>query len=192
MNIPTVKDKEEEVPVPTYSDKIRELEESVKNITIDHGPGNEQESIPYVPLSLVVDLLPVGKAERKVVMAQAITSKLAADIEGFLDKGWVFDPWLSPRGHPTILGEKVGCYWVLVKGTPEEIAKLEPFVELPKEEVEEEEIPGPQPVGYATIFLEHTSEAPDVPDGYAILHDKHIFAKGTVYTKISKEEPSTA
>jgi len=114
-----------------------------------------------------------------------------------LEAGWVFDPWLNSRGSPIIVGDQPykgehpalsavdprepSIYWVLVKGTPEQIAGLKPFVELPEEEeaVLEPEL---RPYGLSTLFIPHDSEEKP-PDDYVVMHKDHIFAKGTVYTK---------
>jgi len=97
-----------------------------------------------------------------------------------LSEGWKFDPWLCARGSPITIGD-YGFYWVLIKGTPEEIIKLNPLIELPKQE--EPEIIQ-KPIGYATIYIDHSKDPPVIPEGYVILHKDHIYSKGTVYTKI--------
>jgi hypothetical protein len=135
----------------------------------------------------------------EVEKAERVFVNTIGQAEEKLEEGWKFDPWLSPRGLPTIIanGEMgqytdLWYYWVLVKGTPEQVVKLNPFIELPEEDAEEETQPAPNPVGYATIFLEHAKEPPQLPPGYAILHQSHIYSKGTVYTQITKEpEEST-
>lgn len=55
-------------------------------------------------------------------------------LEEALKSGWAFDPFLCGKGYPVSLSEGGGCYWVLVKGTPSEIAELDPFIKLPEEE----------------------------------------------------------
>jgi len=119
-----------------------------------------------------------------------------------LEAGWVFDPWLNSRGGPIIVGDQPyrgehpalsavdprepSIYWVLVKGTPEQIEALKPFVELPAEEEETElEL---RPYGLRTMFIAHGEKDAEgkpkaPPDGYVIMHKDHIYAKGTVYTK---------
>jgi hypothetical protein len=171
--------------VLTYAQKkLAELQEQaieVKGPYIEDEAGGKSSVELYIPLASIVELLrrafPV--AERMMVINDN------PELEKRLKEGWLFDPWLCPRGHPVLLGDN-GHYWVLVKGTPEEIAKLNPFIELPTDE--EEETKGREPVGYATIILEHTDTPPEVPEGFVILHDKHIFARGTVYTKTSKDD----
>lgn len=113
-----------------------------------------------------------------------------------LEAGWVFDPWLSPRGGPIIVGvlsnlstaePRDNSVWFLVKGTPEQVDALKPFVELPSEEEEAEtEF---KPYGLRTMFIAHdeknsSGDPKGPPDGFVVMHKDHIFAKGTVYTKI--------
>jgi len=50
-----------------------------------------------------------------------------------LREGWKLDPFFHTSGRPWTVD--YGHVWVLVKGTPEEIAELNPFVELPKPEI---------------------------------------------------------
>jgi len=52
-----------------------------------------------------------------------------------LGNSWKLDPFFHTSGRPWTVN--AGHVWVLVKGTPEEIAELNPFVELPKPEVTE-------------------------------------------------------
>lgn len=52
-----------------------------------------------------------------------------------LKDGWKLDPFFHTSGRPWTVNN--GHVWVLVKGTPEEITELNPFVELPKPEVTE-------------------------------------------------------
>ncbi len=101
-----------------------------------------------------------------------------------LDEGWVLDPWLNPRGSPIPVDVKQDhpVYWVLVKGTPEQIAGLEPFAKLPEKEEDETPEPEVRPYGLSTLFIPHDSEEKP-PDDYVVMHKDHIFAKGTVYTK---------
>ena len=129
-----------------------------------------------------------GKAERKIIRTPGTLMEA-------LKEGWMFDPWLNSRGGPIIVGDQPyrgdhpalsavdprepSIYWVLVKGTPEQIAQLEPFVELPVEE-EEPEV-GAEPYGLRTMFLSY-GEDKAIPDGFVIMHKDHVYAKGTVYT----------
>ncbi len=54
-----------------------------------------------------------------------------------LQEGWKMDPYFHQSGRPwTVADFNV---WVLVKGTPEEIAELNPYVELPRPEVTEDD-----------------------------------------------------
>ena len=128
----------------------------------------------------------VRRGERKFVYTPG-------KLKEALEEGWVFDPWLSSRGMPTVGGPitidsidepNSPVYWVLVKGTPEQIATLEPFVELPEDEEEPE--PGQvEPYGLRTELIPYDSEGkpsrePDL--GYVVMHKDHVYAKGTVYT----------
>ena len=137
----------------------------------------------------------VPQGERKIVRTPG---KLLEALEA----GWVFDPWLNSRGSPIIIGDQPykgehpalsavdprepSIYWVLVKGTPEQVEALKPFVELPSEEPVPE--PESKPYGLETVFIAHgekdSSGAPKKPpQGFVIMHKDHIYAKGTVYTK---------
>lgn len=131
----------------------------------------------------------VRRGERKIIRTPGTLMEA-------LKEGWRFDPWLNSRGGPTIIGEQPyrgehpalsavdprepSVYWVLVKGTPEQIAMLEPFVELPEDE-EEEPAPGVEPYGLRTMFLGY-NEDKAIPAGFVVMHKDHIYAKGTVYT----------
>jgi len=138
----------------------------------------------------------VRRGERKIV-------RTPGKLMEALEEGWMFDPWLNTRGGPTIIGDQPykgehpalsavdprepSVYWVLVKGTPEQIAALEPFVELPVEELEEAPEPGVQPYGLRTMFIAYNAidgagEPMKPPEDFVIMHKDHIFAKGTVYT----------
>lgn len=125
-----------------------------------------------------------------------------------LKEGWMFDPWLNSRGSPIIVGDQLymgdhpaltavldrgvdprepSVYWVLVKGTPEQIARLEPFVELPEKE-EEGDVPelAVEPYGLETEYITYDDEGkPSRPPepGFVIMHKDHIYKAGTVYTK---------
>lgn len=72
-------------------------------------------------------------AERKINKTVEIMDY--AGILVMLDKGWKLDPFFHTSGRPWTTD--TGHIWVLVRGTPEEIAELNPFVELPKSEVTE-------------------------------------------------------
>ena len=135
------------------------------------------------------------RGERKVVRTP--TTLMEA-----LKEGWMFDPWLNTRGSPIIVGDQPyrgehpalsavdprepSLYWVLVRGSPEKVARLEPFVELPeKEAVPELAV---EPYGLETLFISYgekdsTGSDKKPPEGYVIMHKDHIYAKGTVYTK---------
>lgn len=109
-----------------------------------------------------------------------------------LGEGWVFDPWLNPRGNPIGIGGPVPVaghidetdspvYWVLVRGTPEQIAGLNPFVELPAEEEPEE----PKAIDYVGInsefipFDEKGKPIREPKPGWVILHKDHYQTKGS-------------
>jgi hypothetical protein len=136
-------------------------------------------------------------------MRKFITS--TKELESALEEGWTFDPWLNPSGRPTIIGDQPykgihpalsavdprepSVYWILVKGTPEQIAEMDPIAELPELDEEEPE-PGTEPYGLKTIFISYNSDE-TAPEGYVVMHKDHIFAKGTVYTlPPPKGEPS--
>ena len=142
----------------------------------------------------------VPQGERKIVRTPG---KLLEALEA----GWVFDPWLNSRGGPIIVGDQPyrgehpalsavdprepSIYWVLVKGTPEQIEALKPFVELPAEEEETEVEPEFKPYGLETLFIAHgekdsSGDPMKPPAGFVVMHKDHIFAKGTVYTKIAE------
>lgn len=55
-----------------------------------------------------------------------------------LKEGWKLDPFFHQTGRPWTVD--AGHVWVLVKGTPEEIAELNPFVEMPKPEADQQTI----------------------------------------------------
>ena len=84
-----------------------------------------------------------------------------------------------------MIGETEIC-WFLVKGSPKQIAGLEPFAKLPEEE---EEAPAElRPYGLETVFIAHgekdsSGDPKKPPAGFVIMHKDHIYAKGTVYTK---------
>ena len=122
------------------------------------------------------------RGERKIIRTPRM-------LDQHLEEGWVFDPWLNPMGRPLVVGtDELAYYWVVVRGSPERIAQLEPFVDLP--EIEEEEEPEPEfkPYGLETLFIAYgekdaSGDAKKPPKGYVIMHKDHIYAKGTVYTK---------
>ncbi len=126
-------------------------------------------------------------AERKILHAASLTGKLVEDLTADLKDGWFFDPWLNPRGRPIIVASESsfsGFYWVLVKGSPEQIAALEPFVEFPVEELEEAPEVGFQPYGLLTDYIpfKDGKRERDPEPGFVVMHKDHVFAKGTVYT----------
>lgn len=136
----------------------------------------------------------VPQGERKIVYTPGTLATA-------LEEGWVFDPWLNPRGRPTPVGGPItvspvipseidNAYWVLVKGTPEQIEALKPLVELPSDEPVPE--PESKPYGLETMFIAHgekdsSGEPKKPPQGFVVMHKDHIFAKGTVYTKIPEK-----
>ncbi len=123
----------------------------------------------------------VPEGERQIITSSRL-------LEDALKGGWTFDPWLNPSGRPTLLNE-ADYYWVLVKGTPEQIAEMDPITELP--ELEEEPEVGLEPYGLKTMFISYNSDE-KAPDGYVVMHKDHIFAKGTVYTLPPGGVPITA
>ncbi len=124
------------------------------------------------------------KGKRKILHAASLVQKLVDDLAADLEDGWFFDPWLNPQGRPIIVSSEssfAGFYWILVKGSPEQIAELDPFVELPSDEAE-------APLGYVGLRTDYIPYGEDGkptrdPDpGYVILDKGHIYARGTVYT----------
>jgi len=126
------------------------------------------------------------KGERKIVS----TPETLIDA---LAEGWVFDPWLGPRGTPVRVALPTlstvephdTTVWFLVKGTPEQIAALEPFVELPK--TEEAPMPESAIIPYAVrseyIAYNDKGEPSRTPKrDYVIMHKDHIYKAGSVYT----------
>jgi hypothetical protein len=138
---------------------------------------------------------PEQKGKRKILHAASLTQELIDELAADLEDGWFFDPWLNPPGHPIIVASEssfAGFYWVLVKGSPEQIAELSPFVELPAVEEESEF----KPYGLETMFISHgekdSSGAPKKPPkGFVIMLKDHIYAKGTVYTLRPSEEETS-
>ena len=119
--------------------------------------------------------------ERKLV-------RTPGKLEEALKEGWMFDPWLNQRGSPISVDAQQDhpVYWFLVRGTPEQIAALKPFVDLPEDEEKEPE-PEFKPYGLEAMFISYdekdASGGPKKPpEGFVIMHKDHIYAKGTVYT----------
>jgi len=150
--------------------------------------------------SLVPDAIEFYK-ERYVPrgMRKFITS--TKELELALEKGWTFDPWLNPSGRPTIIGDQPymgdhpalsavdprepSVYWILVKGTPEQIAGMDPIAELPDLEEEEEPEPGVEPYGLRVEFIPYGADGKpsrDPQPGYVVMDRGHIYAKGAAYT----------
>lgn len=136
------------------------------------------------------------RGERKIVRTPGTLMEA-------LKEGWMFDPWLNTRGSPIIVGDQPykgdhpaltavdprepSIYWVLVRGSPEKVARLEPFVELPEKE-EEGDVPelAVEPYGLETEYITYNDEGkPSRPPeaGFVIMHKDHIYKAGTVYTK---------
>lgn len=121
-----------------------------------------------------------------------------------LNEGWTFDPWLNPSGRPIHISDidykgtvpsvdpkpTLSVYWILVKGSPEQIAEMDPIAELP--ELEGEEIvlePGMAPYGLRTDFIPYDVKGEpsrEPQPGYVVMDKGHIYAKGTVYTLPAK------
>jgi len=116
------------------------------------------------------------RGERMIPVNEGDLMKRLAD-------GWVFDPWLNPHGRPVITGEGQ-YYWILVRGSPEQIAGLEPFVA--SEEEPEAEVPTQEPYGLRTDYIPFDKDTGkalrDPDDGFVVMHKDHVFSKGTVYT----------
>jgi len=131
-----------------------------------------------------------GTADRKIVYTPGT-------LLDALNEGWLFDPWLNPTGRPIHIGDidykgvhpdekqaTLQIYWILVKGSPDQIKELEPFVKF-----EEEAEPEPEfkPYGLKTEYIPydaHGKPSREPPEGFVIMHKDHIYAKGTVYTKV--------
>jgi len=136
------------------------------------------------------------KGERKILHAVSLTQKLVDDLVTDLRDGWVFDPWLNSHGRPIIVASDTnfsGFYWVLVKGSFEEITKLNPFIDITPDAPESEK--SLDYVGLRTDYIPYGSDGKPTRDpdpGYVILDKGHIFAKGTVYTLLPTKEEETA
>jgi len=120
----------------------------------------------------------------------------ATDLNELIDlfgKGYVFDPWLCPKGHPVMTGENT-CYWALIRpenlDDPELVAKACPFKQLPVEPAVE------TPAGYGTVYVAHVdgedATAPWREQGYVLLHKDHVTSKGTIMTLTEQPEEATA
>lgn len=72
-------------------------------------------------------------AER--IFYASVDSQTYGEVLKHLSEGWKMDPFFHTSGRPWSI-EK-GHLWVLVKGSPEEVAELNPFIELPPPEVTE-------------------------------------------------------
>ena len=116
------------------------------------------------------------RGERKIVNTKG-------KLEEALNEGWTFDPWLNSRGNPIPISE-AEIYWVLVRGTPEQIAAMNPITELPEDEIDE----GPEdvdPYALRTDFIPFDTkegETREPKPGYVVMHKDHVYAKGTAYT----------
>lgn len=71
-------------------------------------------------------------AERRIICALSLNAFNYDEALKLLQDDWKLDPFFHQTGRPWTV--KDGHVLVLVKGTPEEIAELNPFVELPKPE----------------------------------------------------------
>ena len=132
-------------------------------------------------------------AEKEAIRAFAFTLK---EVVGWLEEGYVFDPWLCGKGYPIMMGENT-CYWVLIKpevlDKPELLAKVCPFKPLPVEPVMD------QPAGYGTVFVVHgVNQDEYIAKGYVLLHKDHADVvgpdkvKGTILTLVKKQEEAQA
>jgi len=124
----------------------------------------------------------VPSGERKIVTTKGMLGKA-------LNEGWAFDPWLNSRGNPIVISE-AEVYWVLVKGTPEQIAEMNPIAELPSEE-EPEELKSVDYVGVNSEFIPFDDKGKPIrepKEGWVILHKDHYQTKGSnpgvFYTKL--------
>lgn len=128
-------------------------------------------------------------AERKIVhlkvgYLKGLLEEGLEELATSLKEGWMFDPYLCSKGYPITIGDSLG-YWVLVKGSVEEILELDPFVELPVLEEEEIEPEKKDPYGIRTEYIYYDKEgnpSREPSEGYVIMHKDHVYAKGTVYT----------
>ena len=69
----------------------------------------------------------------KRIMYASVDSETYGEVQKYLLDGWKLDPFFHTSGRPWSID--AGHLWVLVNGTPEEVAELNPFVELPQPEV---------------------------------------------------------
>ena len=134
----------------------------------------------------------VPQGERKLVYTPG-------KLEEALNEGWVFDPWLNPSGRPTpvitdrddisLTATVESVYWILVKGTQEQIVGMDAIAVLPEDDLDE----GPEdvmdPYGLRTDFIPYGSDGQpsrEPQPGYVIMDKGHVYAKGTVYTLPAK------
>lgn len=94
-----------------------------------------------------------------------------------LGEGWKLDPFFHQTGRPWTVDE--GHVWVLVKGSIEEILKLNPFVELPRPEKP------PEPHRFADVIDAVEFETESEPGGKVAQLKKagwnvHNLTKGNV------------
>ncbi|MEE8355107.1 MAG: hypothetical protein V3S09_04695 [Candidatus Bathyarchaeia archaeon] len=129
----------------------------------------------------------VPQGERKILFYGDYDSagKAGEELDKYLAEGWTFDPWLNPGGRPITTGrDSTIFYWALVKGTPEQIAGMDPIAELPDLEEELPE-PGMEPYGLRTDYIPYDPKGEpsrEPKPGYVVMHKDHVYAKGTVYT----------
>ncbi len=119
----------------------------------------------------------VPRGERKIVTTKP-------QLQELLDDGWVFDPWVNPNGRPMILSENE-FYWVLVKGTPEQLENMKPFAVLPEEDEPEGPEDGTDPYGLRVEFIPYGPKGEPIREpkpGYVVMDRGHIYAKGAAYT----------
>lgn len=126
-------------------------------------PGTALNSLVPAAIEYYKRWVPTG--ERKIV-------RTPGALQDALEEGWMFDPWLNPMGRAAILSEDASdWYWILVRGTPEQIEALEPFVDLPEDEEEEP----PKPVTEADrlalakdfVEIKPPDEPGVIPEKYA-------------------------
>ena len=130
----------------------------------------------------------IPQGERKILFYGDYDSagKAGEELDKYLAGGWTFDPWLNPGGRAIPAGhESTLFYWVLVKGTPEQIAGMDPIAELPELDEEEEPEPGIEPYGLRVEFIPYGADGKpsrDPQPGYVVMDRGHIYAKGAAYT----------